>query len=75
MNNHELCQKHGITIHVIGDVYGKQQDGEPIPPEELNMFFVATPAAAFDAALVEAIPVAATVDEAEALAVRYLDLK
>jgi hypothetical protein len=75
MTNKTLCDKHGITIHVVGDVYTHKQDGTPIPADELDMLFVATPAEAFDAKIVESIPLAETQDEAEALAVKYLNLK
>ena len=75
MNDKTLCEKHGVTIHTVGEVYTHKLDGSPIPPDELGMFFVATPTEAFDTNLVESIPLAETQDEAEALAVKYLNLE
>jgi len=75
MNDKTLREKHGVTIHTFGEVYTHKLDGTPIPPDELDMFFVATPAEAFDTKLVESIPLAETQDEAEALAVKYLNLE
>ncbi len=75
MTNSELCIKYGIRIEVVGDVYSETQDGSPVPPHELNMFMVGTPAGLFDEATVEAIPLAATAEDAEALAVKCLNLQ
>ena len=74
-DNHAFCEKHGIEIHVVDEVYTEKQDGSPIPPEELSLFFVAASAKAYDRAAIEAIPLAATVAEAEALAIKHLDLQ
>jgi len=75
IDNHALCEKHNIAIYRVSDVYTEDEAGMPIPPEKLNMFMVATIVGKFDSATLEAIPLAATVVEAEALAVTHLNLK
>jgi len=74
MDNKGLCKKHGLTVHRVGAAYMCWPDGSPIPAVDLNKFLVATSADVFDEKLVDSIPLAETYDEAQAFAVRYLDL-
>lgn len=74
-SNADLCARNGITIHQVGEVYETDRLGRTIPETDREKWFVATPAGAYPTELIEAIPLSASAQEAEALAVRRLGLR
>jgi hypothetical protein len=75
LSNLELCQRFAVECRIVGDVYGVDQQGSPIPEADLKKWMVTTPAGAFPRALIESLPPAASEKECEALAVEYLMLR
>jgi hypothetical protein len=74
MHSSGLCEKHGITVHIVGDIYSSKQDGSAIAQTDLHKWCVAAPFGAFEQVRIEAIPLSETAEEAEANAVQYLGL-
>lgn len=74
MSDHALCVQSGVEVYRVGDIYHEDESGNPIPAADLEKFCVTTPAHRFAEEAVRAVPLADSVAEAEALAVKYLDL-
>lgn len=68
MTAKELCQRHGVAVYQVGQVYGEA------PPEFLRKFFVAVTGDDFREFDIEAIPLADTRAEAYQIAADSLKL-
>ena len=68
MSNRELCDRFGIAIYQVGEVYETDKAGQPIPDEDKDKWFVSAPVGTF-------APGPDTEEQAEALAVEKLGLR
>lgn len=75
LTNATLCELYEIGIYRVGEVFDRYRCGAPIPAEDRNKWFVATPTGMFPASEVEAIPLADSIEEAAGLAARHLRLR
>lgn len=75
LSNSALCELYEIGIYRVGETFERYRCGEPIPDEDKDKWFVATPTGMFPTGEVAAIPLADTIEEAEGLAVRRLHLR
>lgn len=74
ISNSELCNRNGVAIFRVGEVYECDESGEPIPKRDLAKWFVSVPDDGQFAHLVKTIPLSDTYEHAEALAVDHLGL-
>ncbi len=75
VDNKTLCERFGVEVFRVGDTCFGEDQAVWIEAQDLDKFFVSTLAGTFDAAVVKAIPLATSVDEAQTLAVRHLGLR
>lgn len=75
VNDQLLCERFGVEVYRVGDTCFCEDPEVWIEAQDLDKFFVSTLAGTFDAAVVKAIPLATSVDEAQSLAVRHLGLR
>ena len=75
VSNRELCERFGIAIYQVGEVYETDRAGRPIPDEDKDKWFVSAPVGTFAPGEIEAISLSDTEEQAEALAVEKLGLR
>ena len=75
ISNSELCNRNGVAIFRVGEVYECNEAGGPIPEADLAKWFVAVPDdGRFGDHRVKTIPLSDTYEHAEARAVAHLGL-
>lgn len=75
VSNRELCERFGIAIYLVGEVYETDKAGHPILDEDKDKWFVSAPVGTFAPGEIEAISLSDTEEQAEALAVEKLGLR
>lgn len=75
LTNTALCELYEVGIYRVGEVFGRYRCGAPIPAEDRNKWFVATPTGILPACEVAGIPLTDSIEEAQGLAVKRLGLR